>query len=99
MSEFFQGVTFANQNVSPVDDAVLRRRLVSDGVLRGSGRMGAFMAGTFTDLVLRVVLAAVLASALGSVGIWCAWPVGWTVSTAVSLGFSLRAFPKTTEQT
>ena len=35
MSEFYQGVTFANQNVSPVDDAVLRRRLLSDGILTG----------------------------------------------------------------
>ena len=35
MSEYFQGITFANQNVSPVDDAVLRRRLLSDGVLTG----------------------------------------------------------------
>ena len=37
MSEYFQGVTFANQNVSPVDDAILRRRLLSDGVLTGCG--------------------------------------------------------------
>ena len=35
MSEFFQGVTFANQNVTPVDDAILRRRVLSDGVLTG----------------------------------------------------------------
>ena len=35
MSDFFQGVTFANQNVTPVDDAILRRRLLSDGVLTG----------------------------------------------------------------
>lgn len=35
MSEFFQGVTFANQNVTPVDDAILRWRLLSDGVLTG----------------------------------------------------------------
>lgn len=35
MSDFFQGVTFANQDVTPVDDAILRRRLISDGVLTG----------------------------------------------------------------
>ena len=35
MSEYFQGVTFANQNVTPVDDAILRRRLLSDGILTG----------------------------------------------------------------
>lgn len=35
MSDFFKGVTFANQDVTPVDDAILRRRLISDGVLTG----------------------------------------------------------------
>jgi Na+-driven multidrug efflux pump len=45
------------------------------------------MAATFTDLVLRVVLAIVLARALGSVGIWCAWPIGWSVATVMSLIF------------
>ena len=24
---------------------------------------------------------------LGSTGIWCAWPIGWTVATAISLRF------------
>ena len=50
--------------------------------------MKKFMAATFTDLILRVALAFLLSgTALGSTGIWCAWPIGWTVATAMSLLF------------
>ena len=67
-------------------------KLVSDGVLRGAGKMKQFMTGTFTDLILRVVLAALLsATALGSLGIWCAWPIGWATATAISLAFYKKA--------
>ena len=40
------------------------------------------MIATFTDLILRVILAAILSIPFGSTGIWCAWPIGWTVGTA-----------------
>ncbi len=67
---------------------VISAKLVADGVLRGSGRMLHFMASTFTDLILRVVLATLLArTALGSLGIWCAWPIGWTIASAMSVFF------------
>lgn len=67
---------------------VISAKLVADGVLRGSGMMKQFMAATFTDLILRVVLAKVLASsALGVNGIWWAWPVGWCVSAVLSILF------------
>lgn len=66
---------------------VISAKLVADGILRGTGMMRQFMASTFTDLVLRVVLAVVLSKSLGSVGIWCAWPIGWGVATAMSLFF------------
>ena len=70
---------------------VISTKLVADGVLRGASMMKQFMAATFTDLILRVVLAIVLAkTALGYVGIWCAWPVGWTISTVLSLYFYSR---------
>ena len=70
---------------------VISTKLVADGVLRGASMMKQFMAATFTDLILRVVLAIVLAkTALGYVGIWCAWPVGWAISTALSLYFYSR---------
>lgn len=72
---------------------VVSSKLMADGVLRGTGMMNEFMAGTFTDLILRVVLAIVLArTALGYVGIWCAWPIGWTVATVLSLFFYLRKY-------
>ncbi len=65
---------------------VVSAKLVSDGVLRGAGRMGRFMLATFTDLLLRVVLAEILSrTALGATGIWVAWPIGWTVSMVLSV--------------
>ena len=65
---------------------VVSAKLVADGILRGTGKMRQFMTATFTDLVLRVVLAFVLsATALGSTGIWCSWPIGWSVATVISI--------------
>lgn len=70
---------------------VVSAKLVADGILRGTGKMRQFMAATFTDLVLRAVLAFVLSgTALGSTGIWCAWPIGWTVATVISILFYRR---------
>ena len=70
---------------------VISAKLVADGILRGTGRMVQFMIATFTDLVLRVVLALLLArTSLGSTGIWCAWPVGWAVAAFLSLWFYSR---------
>ena len=70
---------------------VISAKLVSDGVLRGAGLMGPFMAGTFTDLILRVLLAVFLSGTqLGATGIWCAWPVGWTISAILSIFFYSR---------
>ena len=67
---------------------IVSAKLVADGILRGAGLMNRFMIATFTDLILRVVLALVLSkTALGSVGIWCAWPVGWTVAAVMSYNF------------
>ena len=73
---------------------VVSAKLVADGILRGASLMGQFMAATFTDLLLRVVLAAVFSSFLGTTGIWLAWPVGWTVATALSVGFYRRKYGK-----
>ena len=66
---------------------VVALKLVSDGVLRGAGAMGPFMAGTFTDLILRVVLAIVLSKPFGTNGIWYSWPIGWFISAAMSFLF------------
>lgn len=67
---------------------VISSKLVADGILRGAGMMKQFMIATFTDLILRVVLASLLSGAvLGYSGIWCAWPIGWMVGTALSIAF------------
>lgn len=67
-------------------------KLAADGVLRGAGLMGRFMTATFTDLILRVVLAFVLSPVFGSTGIWAAWPIGWCIATALSVTFYIRKF-------
>ena len=70
---------------------VVSAKLVADGILRGAGMMKNFMIATFTDLILRVVLAFVFSkTALGATGIWCAWPIGWCVSTILSIRFYLH---------
>ena len=67
---------------------VISAKLVADGILRGAGWMRQFMTATFTDLFLRVALAFVLSETiLGATGIWCAWPVGWSVATVMSIAF------------
>lgn len=73
---------------------VVSLKLVADGILRGAGLMKKFMAATFTDLVLRVVVAAVLAKRAGYIGIWCAWPVGWSIAMVMSVMFYRRKFEK-----
>ena len=69
---------------------VVSCKLVSDGVLRGAGLMKEFMAATFTDLILRVGLAIALSKALGAVGVWCAWPIGWSIAMVMSVRFYRR---------
>lgn len=69
---------------------VVSVKMVADGVLRGAGIMGSFMISTFTDLILRVGLAMALSVPLESTGIWCAWPIGWAIGMALSVGFYRR---------
>ena len=69
---------------------VIAVKLVADGMLRGAERMKAFMASTFTDLILRVILAFVFSARMGAVGIWLSWPVGWGIATVMSWLFCRR---------
>lgn len=70
---------------------VVSLKLVADGILRGAGAMQQFMITTFTDLILRVVLAIVFSkTVLGSTGIWCAWPIGWTIASGMSVYFTYK---------
>lgn len=67
---------------------VISVKLVADGILRGAGMMKQFMVATFTDLILRVLLAFFLSqTGLKTIGIWCAWPIGWTVACVCSVVF------------
>ena len=66
---------------------VVSAKLVSDGILRGAGLMRQFMTATFLDLILRVVLAKVLSGPFGPLGIWTAWPIGWTIAMVFSVAF------------
>ena len=79
------GITFS-RILSPFY-FVVSLKLVSDGVLRGAGMMKKFMIATFTDLILRVVLAKVLSIPFASTGIWLAWPIGWSIATILSIVF------------
>lgn len=66
---------------------IISAKLVSDGILRGAGLMKKFMIATFTDLILRVAIAVLLSKLVGVIGIWLAWPVGWTISMVMSVLF------------
>ena len=66
---------------------VIAVKLMGDAVLRGAGAMGWFMAATFADLLLRIVLAYVLSGSMGTIGIWIAWPIGWVLAMIISVAF------------
>lgn len=66
---------------------VIAVKLVADGILRGAGLMKEFMIATFTDLVLRVVLAFFLSGEFGYLGIWSSWPIGWCLGMVLSVWF------------
>ena len=69
---------------------IISIKLTADGILRGAGLMKAFMISTFTDLILRVALASIFAGQFGYIGIWCAWPIGWSIATCMSVFFYHR---------
>ena len=71
---------------------IVSAKLVADGVLRGCGMMKQFMTATFTDLLLRVLLAKILSVPFGTIGIWAAWPVGWIVAMILSMSFYRKRF-------
>ena len=75
---------------------IIAAKLVADGVLRGAGAMKQLIAATFSDLILRVVLAFLLSGLFHSAtGIWCAWPVGWCIGTGISIWFYRRGYWRT----
>lgn len=68
---------------------VMALKLSCDAVLKGAGAVACFVVSTFTDLILRVVLAFVFSGSfgLGTDGIWWSWPVGWVISAILSVVF------------
>lgn len=70
--------------------AALGIKLLSDGVLRGAGAMRSFMAATFSDLLIRVIIAYILVPKIGFDGFLWAWPIGWALSAAMSFWFYFR---------
>lgn len=84
----YEGVRFL-RIVSPFYPVVCIK-LLCDGVLRGGTAMKSFMATTFLDLILRVVLAYILVRPLGIMGIWSSWPIGWGLSAVLSVWFYKR---------
>ncbi|PXV96149.1 putative MATE family efflux protein [Lachnotalea glycerini] len=69
---------------------VISIKLIADGILRGAGAMKVFMIATFSDLIIRVVLAYILAPYFGSAGIWTSWPIGWLIGALLSFGFYIK---------
>lgn len=68
---------------------IIACKLMSDGLLRGIGRLNKFMISTFLDLILRCVLAYVLSIKLGFMGVVISWPIGWCMGSILSVVFVL----------
>lgn len=69
---------------------IISVKLTCDGVLRGSEKMKSFMIATFTDLIMRVVLAFILSKFWAQTGIWMAWPLSWATATVMSFVFCMK---------
>ncbi len=69
-------------------------KLVADGVLKGMAHMNRFMIATFTDLILRVILAFIFEDKIGTDGIWLSWSVGWCISAVMSVVFVINVLRK-----
>ena len=62
-------------------------KLMTDGIIRGSGAMIYFVIATIPDLILRIGFALMLSPRVGSTGIWMAWPFGWIAATVLTIIF------------
>lgn len=74
---------------------IVSAKLIADGILRGISAMRQFMTATFIDLALRVLLAFILSDwTKSALGIWCSWPIGWTVAMIFSVFFYRMEYKK-----
>ena len=62
-------------------------KLMTDGIIRGTGAMTYFVAATVPDLIIRILFALIFSKNYGSTGIWMAWPFGWIAATVLTLIF------------
>lgn len=62
-------------------------KLMTDGIIRGSGAMIYFVIATIPDLILRIGFALMLSPRFRSTGIWMAWPFGWIAATVLTIIF------------
>ena len=69
-------------------------KLICDGVLKGTKSMLLFMISTFTDLILRVLIAYALFDSMSYSGIFAAWPVGWIIGGILSVSFYFAVISK-----
>ena len=70
-------------------------KLMTDGIIRGSGAMAYFVAATIPDLILRIGFSLLLTPKFGSTGIWMAWPFGWFAATALTILFYRKVIRQT----
>lgn len=61
----------------------------TDGVLRGAGDMGVYLAANLANLFLRVTVANVCAPIWGVQMVWYAVPMGWALNYVISFGWYL----------
>lgn len=64
--------------------AMIGFKAVTDGVLRGSGDVGMYMAANLVNLGIRVLVANLCAPVFGVQAVWYAIPLGWTVNFLIS---------------
>ena len=64
--------------------AMIGFKAITDGVLRGAGDVGVYMAANLLNLTTRVVFANVCAPIFGVQAVWYAVPIGWTVNFVIS---------------
>ena len=62
-------------------------KLMTDGIIRGSGAMIYFVIATIPDLILRIGFALMLSPRFERTGIWMAWPFGWIAATVLTIIF------------
>ena len=62
---------------------------ITDGVLRGAGDVGVYMAANLVNLGTRVIFANVCAPIIGVQAVWYAVPIGWAANYIISFAWYL----------